>query len=126
VRRPWEKFTVVEHQVGIEWIDVVRRSHGVLVADICTQQTYPELLCFTGTELLLKASEHTRPDSYDKDAPATSVVFPHGLRGWGVVAELIGRYSLSFALYKPPRRQGGNAMTRRDEAWRTALLTKGN
>jgi hypothetical protein len=121
--RPWEKFTAVEHQIGIEYIAVVRRSRGVLVAEIGTVQKYPELMCYSGTELVLSASRFTPERQYDPDAPATAVVFPRALRSWDVVTPDRGRYSLTIALYKPARRFQ-TRFTRQNEDWRTALLTK--
>ena len=90
----WEKFTAVEHQIEIDYVEVLRRSRGVLVAEIGTSQKYAEVLAYSGTELLLKASEMTPAHSYDENAEATSVVFPVRLRGWDAVVPCSGRYAV--------------------------------
>lgn len=122
MRRPWEKFSVVSNQVEVEYVDVVRRSRGVLVAEIGTGQKYSRVLGYTGTEVHLVTSERT-PQGQRNDAPeATSVIFPRNVRGWNVVVPDMGRYSLTLVLYKPDRRRSRDKMTLRTEEWRVAQI----
>jgi hypothetical protein len=132
--RPWEKFSVVQGQVEVERVSVIRRSRNVLVFEVEAQQKYCEPLGWTGSELLLCASERTREDSYDKDAMATCIVFPRAVRGWDVIVPSRMRYSMRVALYRPwsgrwlQRRWpwlGQNAMTERDDEWWLAMRTEG-
>lgn len=129
MRRPWEKFDVVAHSVEVEYIDVVRRSRGVLVAEIGTRQKYPEVLAWTGCELHLMTSQRTPKFQRNESPDATSVMFPRSVRGWSVVAPGMGRYSLTIVLYKPARirlwhRDRRNKMTARTEEWRVEQMLK--
>lgn len=100
--RPWEKFGVVAGQVEIEYVRVIRRSRGVLAAEVGTSQKYCDVGAWSGCELLVCPSERTREDSYDSGKPATMLVFPRPMRG-ASVAYTTGRYTLVVALYKPAR-----------------------
>ncbi len=116
--RPWEKFNVVSHQIEIEYIDVVRRSYGVLIAEIGTRQKYPEVLTYSGWELNLVISERTPDSQRNESSAATSVLFPRSLRGWSIIVPNCGRYSLTLALYKPARHRNMNEMITQTEQWR--------
>lgn len=100
--RPWEKFGVVAGQVEIEYVQVIRRSRVVLVAEVGTSQKYCEVGGFSGAELFVCPSERTRKDSYDPDKPVTMLVFPRSMYGASVAA-MPGRYSFMVVLYKPAR-----------------------
>lgn len=122
MRRPWEKFSVVSNQVDVEYVDVLRRSHGVLVFEIGTRQKYPEVLSHGGWELDLVTSERTPDSQRNGSAEATSVLFPRGMRGWSLVIPSQGRYSLTAALYKPARRRSRDKMVPRTEEWRVRAI----
>lgn len=100
--RPWEKFGVVTGQVEIEYVQVIRRSRGVLVAEVGTSQKYCDVGAWSGVELFVCPSERTRKDSYDPEEPVTMLVFPRSMRGAAVTA-MPGRYTLIVALHKPSR-----------------------
>lgn len=100
--RPWEKFGIVAGQVEIGYVRVIRRSRGVLVAEVGTRQKYCEVGAWSGAELFVCPSEQTRKDSYDSGKSATMLVFPRSMYGASVAA-MPGRYALMVALYKPAR-----------------------
>lgn len=124
MRLPWEKFHVVSNQVEVEYINVIRRSRGVLIFEIGTVQKYPEVLAYSGTELHLVTSKRTPGTQLNESAEATSVIFPRSVRGWGMVTPSVGRYSLTVALYKPARRRTANKMIARTDEWRVERILK--
>jgi len=104
MRRPWEKFAVTPGMLDVEYVDVIRRGRGYMIVELATAQKYPQILTTSGVELCLMSSEHTPERQKNGSNEATSVMFPRSVRGWQVVSEFTGRYTLRFALYKEPRR----------------------
>lgn len=124
MRRPWEKFGVVSNQVEVEYVNVMRRSRGVLVFELGTAQKYPEVLACSGTELHLVISERTPESQRNDSQEATSVIFPRSVRGWDVITPGHGRYSLTVALYRPVRHRSPDKMIARTEEWRVEEILR--
>jgi hypothetical protein len=108
---------VISNQIEIEYVSIVHRSRGALAAEISTRQKYPEILCYSGAEMHIRASEYTRKDTYDEDAHASTLIFPRSMRG-ATLAYSTGRYTMHIALFKRNRHSRHDAAVRRDEDWR--------
>lgn len=120
--REGRKFAVIEGQIAITHVQVVRRSRGCCVAEIGTRQKYPEWKGGSGTEILIGASERTHKDSYDSGRLAAIVAFPRRMRGWKFACEN-GRYTIYLVLYRPAQRRSADLMISRDEEWWRRLRT---
>lgn len=118
-------FPVIQGQVEIEYVDVIHRSRKALVIEIGTRQKYPEVIGYSSTEMHIISSERTRENSYDHDAAASTVMFPDRCRGWDVLVEITGRYSLRAVLYRPGKRHR-DLMEEHSDQWRIDKITKSN
>lgn len=124
--RPWEKFTVIDGQIAVEHLHVMRRERGCMIIEIGTRQKYPEIGAWSGSELLIMASERTRKDSYSKENMATCVIYPRAIRGWDVISPISARYTLYVAFYKPARlaRRYEHQFQRQAEQWRIDFYSR--
>jgi hypothetical protein len=100
------RFGVTEGQVHIEYIDIIARRFRFVLAEIGTEQKYPQISAYGGSSLLIGPSDNTVAESYDPEAALTMLHFPPWLRGWEILPEGQGRYTLRVTFYKPGRRKG--------------------
>lgn len=96
------RFTVMQGQIQVSDIRLIGSGPDHAAFEISTTQKFPRVASFAGWGLNLMPSERTYPDSLSLELPEwTRVIWPRRLRGWTLIVEPFGKYSVSLALIRP-------------------------
>ena len=106
------RVTVTPGNVLVDSVDVVRSARSFLVLLVNTRTKYPEILGTGGRQIFIHPSQYALHVG-EGDTP-TTVVLPSRCRGWEVLPEYQGRYSLNIVAWKPGRRSP-------QEIWRSPV-----
>jgi len=91
--------TVEEGQILVDSVNLVTKRRGLRVWSIETHSKYADTLAWNGEEVFLVASERTLKWNRESTA-ATRIRLPVP-KGWDMLADLHGRYSLQVVAWKP-------------------------
>jgi hypothetical protein len=98
-------FTITAGQMPVSYIMVTSSGRNHAAIEIGTGKKYPRLMTYGGTELHIAPSKYTHREQLDRTLPAsTSIMWPDRWRGWNVIPESQGGYSIRLVLLRPDRR----------------------
>jgi hypothetical protein len=93
---------VTDGEVVLESVSVLADTEDLVVIYVDTRSKYPQLSCVSDREVLINASEHSLRTDPEKRGEFTRVRLL-GLRGRWQQAFDVGRYHVTWTLYKVGR-----------------------
>ncbi len=100
--------TVEQGQVPVEMVRTTSRSWRHRSWEITFHSKYPEYLGGGGDTLMFHAGEHTM--KCDRELLPTRVTLPIP-RGWEVICDMYGKWSINVVAYRPYKRRYGVQFT---------------
>jgi hypothetical protein len=98
---PDRKIQVMQGEIHVESVDLIFERDDVWILEIHTREKYPDIYGYSGDWIHIGRSDRT-PGARAPDMPLTQVSVPRTVRGWTVLTEGTGRYSIRIAWYRLP------------------------
>jgi hypothetical protein len=101
-RAPDREIQVEQGEIHVEGVDLIFERDDVWILEIQTREKYPDIYGYSGEWIHIGRSDRTPGPGARPDMPLTQVSVPRTVRGWTVLTEGTGRYTIRVAWYRLP------------------------